>query len=136
MRVFLTLLTLTFAACSSNGDDDGPVPDAAAPDAAPTIDAAMRDTGICRLVRPYSSRNIPCNTCVEQRCCAPVNDCLLDADCDDGYVNCAIACALDPGSDAGPDMCLAECGRQYPRGKVEYDLATGCADRMCEVECR
>jgi hypothetical protein len=133
MRV-LTAALLLLAACSSSGDDvaaDATV----APDAA-ALDAPARDMGICALVRPYSSRNLPCNSCAEQRCCTQVNGCLLDPDCDDGYVNCAIACALDPGSDAGPSVCLAECARQYPRGKVEYDDATGCVDQMCPTECQ
>ena len=66
-----------------------------------------------------------------------MNACYADPDCDDGYVNCALACALlpDDAGDAGIAECLSDCGVQYPTGKVEYDAAIGCADSSCAAEC-
>jgi hypothetical protein len=97
------------------------------------------DAGACTLLRPYSTKNATCNACAQAKCCVEVNGCLGDPACDDGYVNCAIACALDfdggADADAGPVACLADCAKQYPKGKVEYDAAIGCADASCAAEC-
>jgi hypothetical protein len=105
----------------------------AAPEAAVPMDA---EAGACALARPYSTKNATCNACAEARCCVEVNGCLLDPDCDDGYVNCAIACALDPDAGAGSTPCLADCATQYPQGESEYDAAIGCVDQRCAVECQ
>jgi len=160
MRLAPLLLTLALLACSSpdtppsdggatGGSTDGGPADAAIADAtAPDADAsdagssdagpddaaadAAPDAAACTLVSPYSTKNATCNACAEASCCAEINACLLDAECDDGYVNCAIGCAIDPG-DAGPDSCLDDCGQQYPKGQMEYDAAIGCADAQCLV---
>jgi len=96
------------------------------------------DASACILTKPYSSSNATCNACAEQHCCEAVNACYADPDCDDGYVNCALACALlpDDAGDAGIALCLADCDSQYPTGKQHYDAATGCADTSCAVECQ
>ncbi|MFT3765261.1 MAG: hypothetical protein QM820_07060 [Minicystis sp.] len=148
MRLSLILLGLSLlAACSSpdappadgGPDDAGPADaaphDAAPADAAPDAPAdAAPDAPACTLVSPYSSQDADCNACAEAHCCAAINGCLTDPDCNDGYVNCALACAFDP--DAGQDPCLADCASQYPTGKEEYDEAIGCADQACAVECQ
>jgi hypothetical protein len=94
----------------------------------------------CKLTKPYSSKNAACNACAEQYCCPQINACYGDASCDDGYVNCTIGCALDAdpdgGADAGIDPCLAICAQQFPKGKLEYDAAIGCAAEECAVECQ
>ncbi len=135
----LSALTMTMASCGGGGGDDAPVDaalaDARVVDAARPIDAAGPDAAMCKLVRPYSSRDAVCNGCAEAHCGCEINGCLVDTQCDDGYVNCIIACALDPG-DAGVPPCMTDCAQQYPRGKVEYDLAIGCVDRACPTECQ
>jgi len=90
----------------------------------------------CKLVKPYSTKNALCNQCAESKCCAEVNSCLGDTACDDDYVNCILACALSPVPDAGSSPCLAQCGKDYPKGKAEYEAATGCADSKCASECK
>lgn len=106
---------------------DAPVD--ATPDAEP-------DAAACALVKPYSSQDVDCNACAEASCCAEVNACLLDADCDDGYVNCAIVCALE-ATDAGTEpACLDDCAQQYPKGAMEYDAAIGCVHTACMTECQ
>ena len=96
------------------------------------------DASACALSKPYSSKNVACNACAEQHCCAAVNACYADPDCDDGYVNCILACALlpDDAGDAGVAACIADCDAQYPKGKQEYDAAIGCADTQCASECQ
>ena len=143
MTILLAFLAaLSLAACSS---PDSPAPDGGmggaglpADDAGPAdagADAEVdADAGPCALVRPYSTKDAICNACAEASCCAEINGCLVDPACDDGYVNCAIACSLDP--DAGQDPCLADCAAQYPGGQAEYDTAIGCADAKCAVECQ
>ena len=110
---------------------------------APIVDVLVKpdveDAGACTLTKPYSSQNAACNACAEQHCCSQVNACTADAECDDSYVNCILACALlpeDGGADAGIDPCLADCESQYPKGKAEFDAAIGCADTQCSVECQ
>lgn len=112
---------------------DASAPDASPPDAA-APDATVADAAACTLAGPYSSQNATCNTCAEAKCCLEINGCLLDPSCNDGYVNCALACAFDP--DAGQATCLADCADQYPAGKVEYDTAIGCAEEACANECQ
>ena len=98
---------------------------------------AAADASVCTLTKPYSSKNAACNACAEKECCAAINVCYASSDCDDGYVNCILACALLPGDagDAGVADCLSDCDKQYPKGKAEYDAAIGCADTMCAGPC-
>ena len=137
----LAPVALLLAACSSDpvsvGADAGVVVDASGD--APAQDAA-RDAALCKLVAPYSTKNVPCNDCAQASCCAQVNACLGDTKCNDDYVNCILACPLLPG-DAGPDAagaakdCVATCGVQFPVGKQEYDTAIGCVDAACKGQC-
>src|SRR5690242_8946726 len=109
MRRLLAALTLAsplLFACSSatTPGGSGGAPDAG-PDGAGPSDAAAdaaADAGACTLISPYSSKNAACNACAQAKCCAEINGCLGDPGCNDDYVNCAIACALDfdGGSDA------------------------------------
>jgi hypothetical protein len=99
------------------------------------------DGGACTLVKPYSSKNAVCNQCAQAKCCAEINGCLGDPKCDDDYVNCILACSLlppDGGSDAGAAIkaCIDQCGVEHPQGKAAYDVAIGCADTKCAVECQ
>ena len=122
----------TPAPAASDGGVDGSVLDAAGKDAA-------SDAASCKLTKPYSSKNATCNQCAEAHCCAQINGCLGDPRCDDQYVNCILACALlpdDAGADAGIKPCTDQCGKDYPVGKTEYDLAIGCADTQCATECK
>ncbi len=127
------------SALDASAADASDAANEAASDASIATDA---DGGACVLVRPYSSRNTTCNACAQSKCCAAVNACLVDQDCDMGYVNCAIACAIDfdagsdAAADAGPTACLADCATQFPKGRAEYDSAIGCVDRSCAVECK
>ena len=142
----LALLAL-LAACSSN--DVVTPADASANDAASTTDAradGAKDAGsgdgsACTLVKPYSSKNAVCNQCAQAKCCAEINGCLGDPKCDDDYVNCILACSLlppDGGADAGAAIkaCIDQCGVDHPQGKAEYDVAIGCADTKCKLECQ
>ncbi len=126
---------------------DAPSFDAPGFDSAPPVEASVdadapdsADAAACTLVKPYSSQNAACNACAEQHCCQEVNACTSDAECDDSYVNCILACALLPDDggapDAGIDPCLSDCATQYPTGKVEFDAAIGCADSSCAAECQ
>lgn len=120
----------------ASGDDaGGEAADAAPSDAArPGPDAA---DAACTLLSPYSTKNATCNGCAQAACCAEVNGCLGDTACNDDYVNCILACALlpdDAGADAGA-ACEADCGARYPKGRAEYDTATGCVDKAC-ASCR
>lgn len=149
MRLFFAAISfLGVAALACSGSDGGPsTTDAStfdgAKDARPDsfadgspIDAG--DGGTCTLVKPYSSKNVVCNQCAQTKCCAEINGCLGDPKCDDDYVNCILACALlpdDAGADAGTKPCLDQCGKDFPQGKAEYDVAIGCADTKCKVEC-
>lgn len=139
---------LLCAACSDPIASAASVVDASSADASPLLVDAARPPdaeagpNACTLVRKYSTRNAPCNACAEARCCDVINACFDDPSCDDGYVNCAIACAIDydgggpdAAPDAGPTSCLAECARAYPGGSQKYEAAIGCADRACVAEC-
>ncbi|APR79970.1 Hypothetical protein A7982_05317 [Minicystis rosea] len=145
MHRSIVAFTFVLAACSAAdapgtdaGVEDASITDATTPDGT-APDAMVIDAGpdvvACTLASPYSSQNATCNDCAEAKCCPQINGCLLDPDCNDGYVNCALGCALDPG-DAGTDPCLADCEKQFPTGKIEYDNAIGCADEACAVECQ
>jgi hypothetical protein len=148
-------LPSAFVACSSdettaNANDAGAdqnASDVTAGHEASTDDARSdgADSGACKLVKPYSSKDKTCNTCAETECCAEVNGCLGDTACDDDYVNCILACALFPddagaGVDAGPDAgipaCEGRCGAQFPKGEAEYKAATGCVDTRCKSDCK
>jgi hypothetical protein len=123
-------------AAGSETSGDAPF-DSARHDALPE---SSPDGSACTLSKPYSSSDADCNACAQQHCCEPVNACYADLECDDGYVNCALACALLPGDagdvDAGIAACLADCDAQYPIGKQKYDAAIGCADTQCSVQCQ
>ena len=142
MRLTFALVTLALA-CSSDPVAT-PAPDAAADtaqDSPPVKDSAgdaPSDAGTCKLVKPYSSKNVTCNQCAQARCCAEVNGCLGSADCDDVYVNCILACALlpDDAGDAGFSLCMGQCAKDSPKGKAEYDTAIGCVDTKCQIECK
>ncbi len=100
---------------------------------------AITDAAACTLVKPYSSKNAVCNQCAQTKCCTEINGCLGDPKCDDEYVNCILACALlpaDAGADAGIKTCLDQCAKDFPVGKAEYDVAIGCAETKCSVECK
>ncbi len=144
LRMMAVALTC-FVACSAA---DGPAPapadasasgDAVADGARP--DSAVVDAASCKLLQPYSSKNVVCNDCAQARCCVAVNACLGDTRCNDDYVNCILACALLP-ADAGPDAagvakdCVAQCGVDFPVGRSEYDAAIGCVDAQCAAECQ
>ncbi len=141
------LLSSFLLACSST-DVTAPA-DASANDAPSstdaradtTTDATALDGSACKLVKPYSSKNVVCNQCAQAKCCTEINGCLGDPKCDDDYVNCILACSLlppDGGADAGAAIkaCIDQCGVDHPQGKAEYDVAIGCADTKCKVECQ
>lgn len=114
--------------------------DASVDTAAEVATETASEAATCtKLVKPFSTKNVPCNTCAETKCCAEVNGCLGDTRCDDDYVNCSLACALLPADagDAGAEKerCLAECGTSHPEGKARYDAAFGCVDTKCVAEC-
>ena len=127
------------APMDTGGDSSADAPSDAGSDVTDANDANdATDASACSLTKPYSSKNAACNACAEQHCCVAVNACYADPDCDDGYVNCILACALLPGDagDAGVAACTADCDAQYPKGKQEYDAAIGCADTQCASECQ
>jgi len=135
----LPLLLLLLLACSSD-PVAAPAPDAAQ-DSASLKDSAgdaPSDAGSCKLVKPYSSKNVGCNQCAEAKCCVEINGCLGDPACDDTYVNCILACALlpDDAGDAGISLCMGQCAVDSPKCKAEYDTAIGCADTKCTIECK
>ncbi|MEP7126431.1 MAG: hypothetical protein ABJE95_36205 [Byssovorax sp.] len=103
------------------------------------LDSAPDGPG-CKLASPFSSSNMVCNDCAQEKCCPQINGCLQDTACNDDYVNCSLVCAFtdyDAGADAGTEAgCLADCAKQYPKGKAEYDVAFGCADSACTAECQ
>jgi hypothetical protein len=140
MRSLVMVLVIA-AGCSSASEPrvdrgrDLVVRDMLPPEARDLAEARV-DVAPCKLIKPYSTKNALCNTCAEQRCCDEVNGCLGDAACDDDYVNCTLACALAPAPDAGVSACLAQCGKDYPKGKAEYAAAIGCADTKCAAECQ
>lgn len=132
-RVTLLSRTLVLLALAVLGCSSVPAPPA---DAAADHSIAVAIDLACGLRRPYSSKNAPCNACAGRACCGVVNTCLADLECDDGYVNCTIACTfgLDGGVPA-VKACLADCARQHPRGAAEYEAAIGCVDKACAKEC-
>lgn len=148
-----------FAACSSSGSDASIASDAGS-DATTGRDAGdggsvTSDSGVsrsdatstddastCKLTKPYATKDVACNDCAAANCCEAVNACYADTDCDDGYVNCILACVLLP-DDAGPDAgdagvatCTAACGTQYPKGKTEYDAIDACIASSCASACK
>jgi hypothetical protein len=143
MKLFFAILLLGATACSSG--DVGPTPSSEGGVDSGTYDAktdvggdAITDASSCKLLKPYSSKNVSCNQCAETKCCAEINGCLGDPKCDDDYVNCILACALlpDDAGDAGISSCLAQCAKDSPQGKAEYDVAIGCAESKCATECK
>lgn len=128
--------TTTTDASTADGANDARADSSA--DGASADGADGADGGTCALVKPYSSKNAVCNQCAQTKCCSEINGCLGDPKCDDDYVNCILACALlpdDAGADAGTKPCVDQCGKDFPQGKAEYDVAIGCADTKCNVEC-
>jgi len=112
-------------------------------DASVSTDAGRSDAGSCKLVKPYATKDVACNDCAAENCCDVVNACYNDTDCDDGYVNCILACVLlpddagaDGGGDAGVATCTAACGKQYPTGKTEYDAIDACIASSCSTACK
>jgi len=148
LRLLLAATLLAPFACSSSStapDAGGPPPGDAAPDLVQTHDLGPDlvpvpdvgvDTAPCTLIKPYSSKDVVCNQCAEEKCCPEINGCLGDPVCDDDYVTCILACALTPVPDAGVDACLQQCAADYPTGKAKYDVAIGCADSKCATECQ
>ena len=142
MRRSLCLL-LPLLGCSSD-PIASPAQDAASdgPSDSPSVKDspadAPSDAGSCKLVKAYSSKNVPCNQCAEAKCCAEINGCLGDPACDDTYVNCILACALlpDDAGDAGISKCMGQCGVDSPKGEAAYDTAIACADTKCKTECQ
>lgn len=136
---FSLVLGLAASACSSSPADGAkPGQDAAADapseasfDSGPDV---SNDAAACKLLGPYSSSNASCNDCAEASCCIEVNACFGDPDCNDGYVNCILACALAPddAGDAAVEQCLGDCAAQWPKGKSEYDSAITCAESKCQ----
>lgn len=161
--LFVTsLAAVASQACSSDdtssvgSSSDAAAPDARSRDGASSADGAaiedpkdagkdaskVDDASTCKLVKPYSSKDVTCNACAQRECCAAVNGCFSEAECDDGYVNCILACALlpddagpDASADAGIDACKAVCAKDYPNGKTAFDTAIGCVDTACATEC-
>lgn len=155
MRIRVLLPTIaTVYACSTAATSPQSPADAAAGDAAASDGAAhdggastdatgAKDAPACKLTKPYSTKDVGCNQCAEAHCCEAVDACYADADCDDGYVNCILACVIlpdDAGADADTDggvaRCTAQCDAQYPDGKVEYDAITTCIEHSCATECQ
>lgn len=139
VRLFLSTVILSLAACSSSAPAVDAGPDLPVVDTGPLRDGVAdvgADTAPCVLVKPYSTKDPVCNQCAEQRCCPEINACLGDPECDDAYVNCMLACALTPVPDAGVSACLDQCAADHPAGKASYDVAIGCAESRCAVECQ
>lgn len=151
-------MTAAFVACAASSSDptgagggDGGASDgssardtgASASDAGSGTDASTaKDAATCKLTKPYATKDVACNDCAAENCCEVVNACYGDTDCDDGYVNCILACVLLP-DDAGPDAgdagvatCTAACGTQYPKGKTEYDAIDSCIASSCASACK
>ena len=142
MRTLLVAAILAAACSDSSGSSPGAgqdggsdAPADVASDEPATPDA---DGAACSLTKPYSSSDTDCNACAEESCCAEVNACYADPDCDDGYVNCILACALLPGDagEAGTEACLQDCETQFPVGKQKYDAAIGCVEAGCAAACQ
>ncbi len=138
------LFACALLGCASSEAETPSVTDAAAEATADVTAEVPADVGAesppqCRLLKPFSSKNVACNGCAERECCAAINACLADRRCDDDYVNCSLACALLPADagDAGAEKerCLNECGTMHPDGKKLYDAAFGCTDAKCAAEC-
>jgi len=156
MRSLAFVCVLLLAACTGPepAADRGSPPalDIAQPDAAADLgsDGAVdlpRDRGDdrspdqasdqapCTLLGVYSSSDPGCNQCAEARCCAELNACFAEPQCDDLYVNCTLACVLTRAPDAGPKACLQQCAIDYPQGRDLYVTAMGCAEARCAAEC-
>ena len=132
------------AAGDATGADAATADDAARKNDSAPSEAGAADAGpACKLSKPYATKDQDCNACAEANCCAEVNACYADSDCDDGYVNCILACVLlpdDAGADAsaadgGVKACTAACGTQYPKGQGEYDAISACVEASCTSEC-
>ena len=144
-HLLAVLISMVCAGCSSSDSTravgaDGAAPDGereASPDSAAESNAP--DATPCKLTKPYATKNATCDECAEQNCCEPINVCYADLECDDTYVNCILACSLMPDPDAGDAgiaACMDDCAAQAPKGKLEYEAATGCADSKCLQQCQ
>ncbi len=147
----LAVASCAIASCTTSSSPPAPsVADAAVGDGASTAptDATRADraspagdAATCKLVKPYATRDVDCNVCAERACCALINDCYENPDCDDGYVNCLLACVLLPddagadGGDAGVAQCTAQCAAEYPTGSAQYDALSTCVDAECASDC-
>ena len=134
-------------ACSEAGPVNDPsdassdsVSDAPKDSSATDARDATAEAAACKLVKPYASKDVDCNQCAEQNCCAEVNECLTTKNCDEEYVNCLFACQLGP-EDAGGDAvatfqkCAAKCRTDYPVGAGLFDALNACVDGACKTEC-
>lgn len=153
VRVLLPAAAILYA-CSTAETPAPSSADAGASDASTSADAAhdagsstdatgAKDAPACKLTKPYSTKDANCNQCAEAHCCEAVDACYADPDCDDGYVNCILACVIlpdDAGADADVDggvaKCTAQCDAQYPDGKAEYDAITTCIAHSCATACQ
>ncbi len=96
---------------------------------------AKADAPLCKLTAPYSTKDLDCNVCAEANCCIEVNACLASKDCDQGYVNCIIACALTEKDKAAYDKCATACAADYPAGEKLYVGLGLCVDAACATAC-
>ncbi|MGZ3422032.1 MAG: hypothetical protein ACXWUG_13230 [Polyangiales bacterium] len=145
MRILLSVLLLGCASSETTPatapTDSSTATDTVAVDTfvAETVTDSITDSGTdaaCSLVKPYSTKDKPCNDCAAEKCCAEVNGCLGDKRCDDDYVNCILACALLPDDAGDAGGCISDCGTMYPAGKALYDTAIGCVEAACPTLCK
>ena len=117
--------------------NDAPADASAPPDAVSDApgDGGKSDAPACKLTAAYSTKDQDCNLCAEAYCCAQVNACFASKDCNDGYVNCVIACALTEKDKAGYDKCAAICATDYPTGDKLFAGLNLCVDTACKTEC-
>jgi hypothetical protein len=139
-RQFFALALCSLPGCSGRDATtllgDAAVSADAAADVSPKpVPDASVDAEACTLSAPYSTKNERCNTCAEAHCCADINACYASKDCDQGYVNCLIACAVTEKDKPAYDACAGVCAKDYPAGKVLYDAFSVCVDTACPTPC-
>ena len=131
-RLPILFVLCAFSACSGTGASTL-LGDAAVDSA---VDAQARaDAPQCKLTSPYSTKDQDCNVCAEAKCCTPINACLASKDCNDGYVNCIVACAITEKDKAANDRCSAVCAKDYPDGEKLFTTFSACVDNGCVLEC-
>ncbi len=125
------------APADASAPPDAPADASAPPDAVSDApgDGGKSDAPACKLTAAYSTKDQDCNLCAEAYCCAQVNACFASKDCNDGYVNCVIACALTEKDKAGYDKCAAICATDYPTGDKLFAGLNLCVDTACKTEC-